>query len=323
MTERNYSIDILKFICAVLVITIHTEWNYQQAILPFAKCAVPCFFIISGYLLFDKTSIKPERLNRTLIHIGGITLWATSMFIFLKETLSVIRHGSLWLPSFNDFVAWLFFNHVPFAYHLWYLYAYIYVLMIVLVINKYNKWRVLYWITPILLLIDLTFGKYSLLIWEWEPPYICLRNFLFFGLPYFAIGTMIKRDANHCLKVFNKKLLYSGVLFFTLTLYIEKHFLLYLDRNASREHYISHVFLSCFLVMIALSINSKTRSIFSKLGEKDSLYIYIFHPVFIICCTSLFEKMQLSIFYMYFSPIIVLSSTILFINCIRRMNIIE
>lgn len=82
MAERNYSIDVLKFICAVLVVIIHTEWNYQQLVLPIAKCAVPCFFIISGYLLFDKTGIKPERLNRNLIHIGKITLWASFLFIF-------------------------------------------------------------------------------------------------------------------------------------------------------------------------------------------------------------------------------------------------
>ena len=323
MTERNYSIDVLKFICAVLVVIIHTEWNYRQAVLPIAKCAIPCFFTISGYLLFDKTGIKQERLKRNLIHIGIITFWTTFLFIFLKEVINVIRHSSLWMPSFNDLLVWIVFNDTPVAYHLWYLYAYIYVLMIIMIVNKYEKWRVLYWITPFLLLFDLSFGKYSLLLWGWEPPYIYLRNFLFVGLPYFAIGTIIKRNADYCVSAFNKKALFSCAILFTLTLYIERYILLYLDKNASREHYISSTFLSVSICLIALSIKTENQSLFSKLGNKDSLYIYVFHPIFVTRCTILFREMQLYDFYMYLSPIIVLCLTIVFINCIRRTNVIK
>lgn len=323
MAERNYSIDVLKFICAVLVVIIHTEWNYQQAMLPIAKCAVPCFFIISGYLLFERTGIKPERLNRNLIHISNITLWTSIFFIFSKEAISVIRHSSFWMPSFKDFVVWIVFNATPFAYHLWYLYAYIYVLIIITIVNKYGKWRVLYWITPVLLIADLSLGKYSLLLWGWELPYFCLLNFLFVGLPYFAIGTIIKRKANYIIGAFNKKTICGCACIFTLTLYLEKYILLYLDKNASREHYISSTFLSVIIILIALSIKTDKKSVFSKLGEKDSLYIYVFHPIFVTCCTILFGKMQLSDFYMYFSPIIVICFTIVFIKCIRRVNLIK
>lgn len=45
---------------------------------------------------------------------------------------------------------------------------------------------------PCLLIIDLMFGKYSLLLWEQEFSYIHLRNFLFMGLPYFGLGACIK-----------------------------------------------------------------------------------------------------------------------------------
>lgn len=48
MIERNYSIDILKFICAILVVFLHTDCVYHDYILPLTRCAVPCFFMISG-----------------------------------------------------------------------------------------------------------------------------------------------------------------------------------------------------------------------------------------------------------------------------------
>lgn len=51
MIERNYSIDILKFICAILVVFLHTDCVYHDYILPLTRCAVPCFFMISGYFI--------------------------------------------------------------------------------------------------------------------------------------------------------------------------------------------------------------------------------------------------------------------------------
>lgn len=69
MIERNYSIDILKFICAILVVFLHTDCVYHDYILPLTRCAVPCFFMISGYLLFNDGDIEISRLKRTVLGI--------------------------------------------------------------------------------------------------------------------------------------------------------------------------------------------------------------------------------------------------------------
>lgn len=49
--ERNHSIDALRLLCAFFVVTLHyhpSSWNF---ITPITYCAVPIFFMISGYLL--------------------------------------------------------------------------------------------------------------------------------------------------------------------------------------------------------------------------------------------------------------------------------
>ena len=142
MNNRNYSIDVLKFICAALVVFLHTKWAFQWEFLPVTRCAVPCFFIISGYLLFDKesNSINPKRLKRVLIRVGKISLWATLLFVVWKELLYAIAHEwHFWLPSIKHIAAWVFLNDNPFGFHLWYLFAYLYVLLLLVVVNKYNK----------------------------------------------------------------------------------------------------------------------------------------------------------------------------------------
>jgi surface polysaccharide O-acyltransferase-like enzyme len=187
--------------------------------MPFTKCAVPCFFIISGYLLFDDYDIKQERLKRNLKHIGIIALWSTALFAFWKEFICIFIEGHIYIPSANSLLAWVVFNDSPFEYHLWYLFAYLYVLLIVALINKYNKWEILYCVVPILLIADLAFGSYSILLWGWEPPYIYVRNFLFVGLPYFAIGTYIKRRMKEggAFSPFARYILVGGILLFTVT----------------------------------------------------------------------------------------------------------
>ena len=45
---------------------------------------------------------------------------------------------------------------------------------------------------------DLAFGMYSLVVFGKEFPYILVRNFLCVGLPYFALGAMLKRVKTPC-----------------------------------------------------------------------------------------------------------------------------
>lgn len=323
MNERNFSIDVLKFICAVLVIFLHTNSNFQEITLPFTRCAVPCFFIISGYLLFNKKNISQDRLNRNLTHVAKISLWSTSFFIVWTEFKNFVEYGTLFIPSYIDIIEWVVFNNNPFAFHLWYLFAYLYVLLIISLINKYEKWKLLYWLTPVLLLGDLGLGKYSLLIWGYEPNFLFVRNFLFVGLPYFTLGCMIKRFVDHSLIFNNKYLLLAGIILFTLTTYGEKFFLTSVDMSTTRDHYLSSTFLAICIFLLAQSINMKKRNIISILGEKYSLFIYIFHPVFISCCNVIFKIIGLHQLYLYISPIVVLVTTYFFVFCLKKMRILN
>lgn len=192
MFQRNYSIDILKFACAVLVVFLHTSWRYQDEFLPFTRCAVPCFFMISGFLLYNKSDIGAEKIMKNLKNVVKITLWATALFFVWEEVIALVDEKEFFVPSVKHLIYWLFLNFCPFGGHLWYLYAYIYVLIFVYYIDKFSKWRCLFLCIPMLLATDLSFGKYGLLFWNQYFPVILVRNFMFVGLPYFSIDALIK-----------------------------------------------------------------------------------------------------------------------------------
>lgn len=208
MKERNCSIDVLKFVCAVLVVLLHCGYAWRDAVLPLTRCAVPCFLIISGFLLYGPgNGIGHERLKRNIKHIGHIILWSTVLFAVVKEILAML-HGEVFLPSAKQLLYFIFLNENPFAGHLWYLGAYLYVLLIMMIVDKRNLWKPLLWLTPFLLLGDLVLGKYSLLLLNREFPFVYVRNFLLVGIPYFMIGVWIKMNIDRLQTV--NRYVYSG-----------------------------------------------------------------------------------------------------------------
>ena len=322
MNDRNYSIDILKFICAILVVFIHTDWQFQQEFLPLTRCAVPCFFTISGYLLFDnkQQGIAPERSKRNIIHIGKILLWATLFYMIWDETLYYIENGGqLWIPPAMRWMKMAVLNVPLFGPHLWYLFAYICVLFIIMLINKYDKWKLLFYSVPLLLIphiaLELSGRQLSIFL---------VRNFLFLGLPFFAIGALLKAKSNNICQIKQHKwLLLLGVIIFSITSILERQILLSQEKFAVRELYISSFLLTISLFLLALSYDKSQRSWLSEIGEKDSLYIYIFHPAFVYILRTFFNHTKFHEAYYYIAPIVVIMVTIVFIKCLRRIRIIK
>ena len=89
---RNFSLDVLKCICAILVVFLHSDWKYRDALLPLARCAVPCFFMISGYLLYDREGEITSKVKYSLKKIFRITINATFLFFIYKNLILQTKH---------------------------------------------------------------------------------------------------------------------------------------------------------------------------------------------------------------------------------------
>lgn len=112
----------------------------------------------------------PWRKKYSMLFMGN------SLFLLIQQWLSLVV-----------------LNDNPFGIYLWYLVAYLYVLLIMIIVDRFKYWNFIYMITPVLLLGDLALGKYSLLLLNHEYPYVYVRNFLFVGITYFIIGIFIKQ----------------------------------------------------------------------------------------------------------------------------------
>lgn len=108
---------------------------------------------------------------------------------------------------------------------------------------KFKKvYKIIICIIPILLIIDLTFGKYSMVLLGREFSYLLVRNFAFVDFPYFIVRKYYKKihkwKYNSCPKYNTSLLLIGFALFIVITL-LEKYILIRSGLSPTREHYIS------------------------------------------------------------------------------------
>lgn len=323
--KRLYNFDSLKMLCAILVIFLHVHTPYQEYILPLTRCAVPCFFIISGFLIYsyDKNKFE-ERLERGIKRIIVILIWSTALFMIVKFIFAIHNNDFSFL-SLRAFVNFILFNENPFGFHLWYLGAYLYTLIIVLIFSKKNKIKYIYCAIPFLLLIDLCLGKYSIVLWHREFSYIIVRNYLCVGIPYFSIGMFLSYKNEYLNKIINLKILaFWGVILFSILSIMENKILMNIGMNAVRDHYISSTFLALSLFLLFKTYKQETPNLLSIMGRKDSLYIYIFHPLFMFFfnTVNIYMPEFWQSIYLYISPIVILIATILLCNTLRKIDII-
>lgn len=306
---RNYVLDTLKLICAVLVILMHTPQPeiWEIYITPLGRCAVPIFFMISGYFTFGKKDLIHtihKRIKHLFSIFGIVFLFYFSMFLIANGEDS-LKHLSI-IFSHN----FILLNSVPYCMHLWYIAAYIYVLLILLVVEKFNLYRWLFYITPILLLTALTIGKYSEIVLDKCYPTNYTRNFLFTGLPFFTLGMLIKK-AKQLPNIYIAGV--SCIVFYILGI-IEV-----LNVENLGDMYVSSIFLSLSIIILFTNLKLEKDNIFSKSGRKDSLYIYLLHFIIATGITLLCDKIP---YLPYFSAITTLSLTLVLIYILRKLKII-
>ncbi len=318
MNNRNYSIDVLKFVLAIMVVIIHTgDWFAHQALMPLARSAVPCFFMISGYLLYSRVGIGRERLMRNVRHIGVMCAWTLVLFSVVDVTRMLYNH-TMNLPTAVDAGLLLVFNHYPWPVggHLWYLLAYLYVLIIMLAVDKFRLWHLLFVSAPLL------FAAYFWTLHHGMHEYV-YRNFLLEGLPCFAVGAMVKHWRHRITGRIDRKLFAGGAVFFLLSAYAESCLTGEFCNKPVRESYFSTPFLALFILLFAIATPTTKPNWFSRMGCDYSTCIYIFHMLFVYVfylLTSRYLPLVSQTVYQYISPLVILVCCVAMTWTLRRMG---
>ena len=301
----NKSIDVLKLICAFLVVCIHIPpeigGGYSVAL---CRIGVPIFLMISGYFY------RKEKAVGQIKKIGILFIEANLLYIAWSLLYGTVS-GNYPSVGIKAVLKFFFLNVSPFGGHLWYLGAILYVLIVVYVVDKTGVRRTLYYLTPLLLLTDLVLGKYSLLIFGREFPYILVRNWLFTGIPFFAIGMLMKEKPKF-------RIGWWGIPVFALTTILERYLLVSNNLNATRDQYISTMLLAIAVFSFALEYKGEVNEKIAKAGRDYSAWIYIIHPIFITCYGYVARRIGIESIWDYIGTVVVFLTSVIFVKIVNE-----
>lgn len=283
---RVHTLDVLKMIAAFFVCYQHACGTgcFSEFFLSVSRTAVPIFVMITGY--FYKGVVERKRESKQIkkiliiaIEMGALWLLIDSIYHFMKHDLI-----SYWrqIVSFDSIKRFVLFNDPAIADHAWYLWALIYVLVLIVICPQLIRFQWLRWLTIICAyVLLLLFGQYSFIVGK-SFPYYYVRNAFLEVLPFFLVGTIIREldekgrvpDNRRCCVIITICIVFQLIEFLIL-------------KSVNPEFYTGIGFLTmptAVAFLLTALCNKKaidSNSIFAVIGNKYSLFIYAIHPIFV------------------------------------------
>lgn len=310
-SSRNYSIDFIKFFAVFAVVCIHTQpfkdvtiWIFHGNSLFFvintiARFAVPFFFMTSGFLFGNKISFNNNKsfyFYKYMLRLAKL-YFSWMLFYFIIDCVlgfikSIIQHTSFDLRSMFGYktIVKLLLNIFYYGYvsdHLWYLIALLWSIIILFLFINMKKLNLLLALSFFLNMIGLFGNSYHGII---GLP-VNTRDALFFGLFYCTLGCSIAFNKDHILKKissFSASLILIFFVIFTL-LQLGEHVILvqYFGGKITSDFFISTIPMTSSLFLITLKVSTIGKNSYLTTMGKNSLGIYVIHPIFIIILSRL------------------------------------
>lgn len=260
------SLHVLKALCALFVVMIHIPFYGQHAFSPIIVCAVPCFFLISGYFLYSEEIVKVrEKLRKGLKKIFIAILAINAVYVFWR----VMQGNS---PSWKQ-IADIFITGTRINLPLWYLTAYAWAIVLLLFFVRKSD-RALYFF-PFFILACLLMGRYNFVFFHGIGFAFCVRgNALTIALPIVSLGYLLHKYEVRLLSFRHLNIL--PVIVIVLS-YIELYLLERFAINNSTSYLVCTLPLACSLFLLALKHKDFYVPFVCEIGKIHSANIYYFH----------------------------------------------
>lgn len=288
MNNRNKSINYVKLLACFSVVMLHCGFPgvVGKVLYGWARFAVPMFFIISGYFVYNADrKIVYKKLPFKIIHIA-LLLFATEVIYFIWHCFqyyieSGITGVSQWIYRIFTWeaVLKLFVFQTSLTGDVsWFLVALLLCYIATYIIAETNAWMQIGGMAPILILINLFIGEIAPFLGFSTPWYYC-SNFWTMGLPFFSAGFMLKIYQKQLNRISDRALYIT--LFFSLGLNVLERIV----TNAS-QLFLSNAFIAIALFILAVRhpyikslSGTRAEKVMDFIGDKLAFYVYIMHPI--------------------------------------------
>lgn len=303
MKKQYHAIDIMKYVSAIMVVVVHTspllpytEFGNFVLINILGRFAVPLFFITSGFFVSMKSREDPAYFKKYIISL--IKLYIFWSILYLPA-------GFMWIQENIDIPYYLYpiamilgFFYLGTYYHLWYMPALIFSLIVVEWCSKRIRHRYLLPVTFLLFCIGsletyygvLSFSGLRTIIDDYMMVFFTTRNGLFFGLFFVAFGYYLSKS-NRAIHVEHKR---PWLIACLLVLVVEAYLLNQTD-TLNFNFLIMLAPCTVFLFLFLRDLPIHWNLDYHKLREYSELY-YFTHAFFLVLIPMILQYFDNHIF---------------------------
>lgn len=177
--EHIIRLDYFKIFLSLLVITLHSQPLFSEDSLTgwfisngIARIAVPCFFIISGYFIYERLDNRKDLGNYLSRLVIVYIVWTA---IYLPTYIGTVAPRSLITFSILGY------------YHLWFLPALVMGILMLKAAHSFIK------NDNLILLSALVLYVIGYILESYGSSHRLFCNGIFFGYPFIAIGYYIRK----------------------------------------------------------------------------------------------------------------------------------
>lgn len=273
--KRYYGLDTAKFVASFAVVCLHTSYgkldgNIVELIRLFSRWAVPYFFIVSGFF----SSLQSTNRPSALFSKGGRIYRLVKLFIVAQlvyGSLQLIREGSLLHKGY----------FIGFYYHLWFIPSLIIGTLIVQYFVSIRRYIILGLLCVLILFIELLLN-YG---WITLNEISCIAVRMLLSLPFIAIGMLFARK--DVFKIFEGKV-WLILALIVIGFGLESETLISSSLSLFNIEFSLSIFLLTIYIFV-IGLLRSNKSVFSFLGEKYSLFIYLYHPLVYLVLTIIIK----------------------------------
>lgn len=285
--KRYDTVNILRMVCAYLVIIIHfmafqvfgdgARYITSEFI---CRIAVPFFFITAGYFFYPKVNQK-RYLKQYILKLSKVYVIAIIVYFaaystqFFQDIYQEFSNGGL-----RHFLVTLLANGFPGT--LWYFPTLIISIVVFYIFLKKDLIKLLIGVSVILLLIGLMGDSYygviantpfAQIVEGYNFIFDNTRNGITFGVPFLTIGALINKNK------LDEKIKNSGILLIVTGLIFggEAYFLMHSGIPKDYNIYFSATLFVSVLFIMALNSKIKLSKKVSDYLREMSLWIYVYH----------------------------------------------
>ena len=278
--------DTLRLFVSFFVVLLHAPLpgGFGEAIKPILRCAVPFFFMVSGWWLADNDMARVKaRLDKQTRRMLFLLIASCMAFFVMHVAYSIfVERTGIAAPfqtlfDYRAVSSFLAFNNTDLFWpggsaHLWFLAALLYVLLFLRLALEHLPLRRLYILIPALLALAIPLAVFaSRNIEAVQDRDMIARNFLFTGIPCVLAGMWLRQNRRKLKRLPNWLIVALPFACAALCLLERLPFL----RNPFE---LSRILLAASLVLLSSRFPAATGKTFlPRWGERYSLMVYIMH----------------------------------------------